>query len=181
MAVKNNQRTIITKMLLKQSLIELMHKKSINSISIKEICEKAELNRSTFYLHYTDQIDLLSDIENEIIEQTKDYLQDSHLKSDTYLYIKTFLEYIKSNEDIFRTLLCQKDNISFQTIFITKMLDHIKESIPFSGPAEIKKYVYCYVMQGSVHIIQEWINSDFDISSDVLADTILTLCKKVTD
>ena len=73
---KINQRTRLTKTLLKNSLIELMRDKSINKITIKELCEHAELNRSTFYLHYPDQFALLDDIETEIINQTNNYLKD---------------------------------------------------------------------------------------------------------
>ena len=69
MAVKNNRRTKLTKMLLKNSLIELMNDKAVNHITIKELCEKADLNRSTFYLHYTDQYQLLSEIENDLLRK----------------------------------------------------------------------------------------------------------------
>ncbi len=103
MAVKNNRRTKLTKMLLKNSLIELMNDKAVNHITIKELCEKADLNRSTFYLHYTDQYQLLSEIENDLLEDTIQYLRNVTTDCGTTLYITAFLKYVKNNSSIFRS------------------------------------------------------------------------------
>lgn len=179
MAVKNNRRTKVTKMLLKSSLIELMHEKSISQITIREICDAADLNRSTFYLHYTDQFALLSDIENEIMENTFEYLKDVGSNLDTLTYIETFLHYVKKNQDIFETLLCRQENISFQTLFIKKTMDRIKGNLPSLGSIEKEKYIYTFVMHGCVHIIMEWISADFDLSEADIAAIIFKLCDQV--
>lgn len=176
MAIKNNKRTKITKMLLKNSLIELMHEKSISQITIKEICENADLNRSTFYLHYTDQFALLSDIENEIMENTFCYLKDVGSSFDTLAYIETFLTYVKKNRDIFHTLLCRQENASFQKLSISKAMELIKGLLPSIGSIEKEKYVYVFVMYGCVHIIMEWIDSSFDLSETEIASIIFRLC-----
>jgi AcrR family transcriptional regulator len=62
---KLDRRVKYTKKVLKESLVEILEKKNIDKITIKEICEKADINRSTFYTHYYDQYDLLHQIENE--------------------------------------------------------------------------------------------------------------------
>lgn len=176
MATKNNRRTQITKMLLKTSLIELMHEKNINQISIKEICEQADLNRSTFYLHYTDQYALLEHIENEIMDTTFEYLQDVGPKLDTLSYVETFLLYVKDNADIFETLLCTQDDSGFQDLFIGKILEQLKGNLPINCSDEIRVYVYSFLMHGCVHIIIDWINSDFNLPASTIAKLIYELC-----
>ena len=57
---KENQRVKLTRQLLQNSLIELMQEKPIAKTTIKEICETADINRSTFYLYYADQYALLN-------------------------------------------------------------------------------------------------------------------------
>ena len=52
---KESRRVTMTKMLLKTALIELMQEKPFQQITIKELCEQADLNRTTFYLHSADQ------------------------------------------------------------------------------------------------------------------------------
>ena len=69
-----NRRTQMTKLLLRTALIELMQEKPITQITIRALCEKADLNRTTFYLHYTDQMALLEDVERQVMEQTVEHM-----------------------------------------------------------------------------------------------------------
>ena len=56
MNTKNNQRTRLSKMLFKNALMDLLKEKgSINKVSVRELCDRAELNRSTFYAHIRSQ------------------------------------------------------------------------------------------------------------------------------
>jgi len=63
--VKENRKTRYTKMVLRDSLMELMKSKPISTIYIKEICALADISRATFYKYYTDQYDLLRKTEEE--------------------------------------------------------------------------------------------------------------------
>ena len=63
MEQKESRRVTMTKLLLKTALIELMQEKPFPQITIKELCERADLNRTTFYLHYADQTAVLREIE----------------------------------------------------------------------------------------------------------------------
>ena len=65
MSKKENQRTRLTKMLFKDGLIALLQKKTIYQISVTELCEAAELNRSTFYKYYNNVRDVLTELEQE--------------------------------------------------------------------------------------------------------------------
>lgn len=58
-----DRRVKYTKMILRQSLIEVLKEKPISRLTIKELCERADINRATFYSHYSDQFDLLKQIE----------------------------------------------------------------------------------------------------------------------
>ena len=62
----DGRRVRMTKMLLKNALIDIMKIKSIHLVSIKEICEEADVNRSTFYRHYNTQFDLYDEIIEDI-------------------------------------------------------------------------------------------------------------------
>lgn len=62
-----NRRSKMTKRLIKESLTELLETENLNSISVRMICERADLNRSTFYLHYETLDDLLSEFTEELM------------------------------------------------------------------------------------------------------------------
>ena len=62
---KSESKFYNTALLMNQALIEILNKKDYEFITIKEICKKAGVNRSTFYLHYNNIDELLSEcIEN---------------------------------------------------------------------------------------------------------------------
>ena len=73
--MKTDARVKYTKMVLKKALLELMQHKPVNKITVKEICEQAELNRATFYAHYSDCVDLLESIEEELFGQFERSMQ----------------------------------------------------------------------------------------------------------
>lgn len=168
-----NQRVRLSKKLLKNSLIELLLEKPIEKISVKEICEKAELNRSTFYLHYTDQFDLLKDIENDVIIQTGECLKDVKRDASTKTYIATFLRNIRDNKDIFKALLSIED---FQQFFIENSLEYTKAGIGLNESNSTKEsLIYAFLLNGSLAMIKNWLDSDFSIDENELADLIYRL------
>ncbi|MEG2097061.1 MAG: TetR/AcrR family transcriptional regulator [Pseudoflavonifractor sp.] len=63
---KDDQRTRMTRRLLQEALVELMREKPLRAVTVKELCARAEVNRSTFYLHYYDIYALMEELENQI-------------------------------------------------------------------------------------------------------------------
>ena len=72
---KSDQRTRLTKMLIRKAFTELLREKPVQNITVKELCQTAGINRGTFYSHYTDIYDLLQQIEDEITEEFQKSLQ----------------------------------------------------------------------------------------------------------
>ena len=64
-----DRRARRSKKLLKQSLLELMKQKSFSEISVRDIAEEADMNRGTFYLHYSGTAELLKSVEEELLEE----------------------------------------------------------------------------------------------------------------
>lgn len=60
-----SRRTRYTRRAMQDALIDLMRERPLGSITIKALCEQADVNRSTFYAHYDSIEELLHDIEDE--------------------------------------------------------------------------------------------------------------------
>ena len=60
-----SRRTRYTRLAMQDALVELLQDQPLGSITVKALCERADVNRSTFYAHYTSIEDLLHDIEDE--------------------------------------------------------------------------------------------------------------------
>ena len=74
---KEDRRVRRTKKLLTQALTELLQKKQINEITVKELTDLADMNRGTFYLYYRDIFDMLEKIEAELFQKL-DSIAQSH-------------------------------------------------------------------------------------------------------
>ena len=99
MNTKNNQRTRLSKILLKNALMDLLGEKgSVTKISVRELCERADLNRSTFYAHYSEPKEQLEEVENELLDATQDHLKKIGAENDlgAHRYLLSFLMYIKA-------------------------------------------------------------------------------------
>lgn len=171
-----NQRERLTKLLLKQSLIRLLKEKNISHISVKELCTAAGINRSTFYLHYANAYDLLENVEQEIINNTSAYLDKIETGNSGITYILAFLEYIKKDEELFTVmLLTSNENVLFPKRLLNEVLKNIDSQLQLNVPERLKRYTYSYLVNGSLAIIQEWIQEGFILSSHELAELIFTL------
>ncbi len=179
MATKNNRRTQMTRLLLKTALIELMREKPFSQITIKDICDQADLNRTTFYLHYADQSALLADVEEEAQQKALEYLRNVKPAADAPAMIEAFLRYIQERADLFRILFCDAGSEDYRSRFIQNTLESLRLNIPMSSPPDEEPYVLCFLMQGSVHMIMEWIKRDFDIDAKQLACLIYQACNRV--
>ena len=81
---KVDRRSRMTKRILHETLIELLQTAHISELSVKRICEAADLNRSTFYAHYQSPMELLQEIEQEAYQELTGYVTDENRKHTTF-------------------------------------------------------------------------------------------------
>ena len=175
-----DRRVKYTKMVLKESFLNLLGKKDISQITIKEICEDADINRATFYAHYSDQYDLMQKIENELFENISSYLSGfTQNDADFNLteMIAKILEYIKENSKLCKLLLSERGDLNFQKRIMMLVYDkNIK--IP-TGSGEISRedadYIYSFIITGCVGIIQKWLDEDMNKSARDMAEIVVKL------
>ena len=179
--VKENRKTRYTKMVLRDSLMELMKTKPISAIYIKEICALADISRATFYKYYTDQYDLLRKTEEEtfiFIEKIfSKYAVYKNDKSATLRLMEEILQYIADNNKLIYVLFTENGDIHFQKNLFSSMykinyLKSITDKIPDEAT---KQYYFLYVVTGTVGLICHWINSGMDKSIDELARMIIKI------
>jgi AcrR family transcriptional regulator len=175
MSINENRRIKMTKTLLKTSLIELMHTKPLGKITIRELCDNADVNRSTFYLYYSDQISLLEDIEAELLSHVREHLEKLESDYGTLPYLESMLKYIEDNAEMFRTLLCCQDSVRFQTAFVSLTMNSLAKNLQIRCDEPRLSYVYEYLLMGNLSVIKKWIESDFNISTQDMAKLIFQL------
>lgn len=177
---RDDRRVKYTKMILKESFINLLEKKNISKITVKEICENADINRTTFYNHYSDQYDLMRKLENELIENIGAYLAKyTQNKTDIDLVemLEKIFEYIKENAKLCRILLSEEGNLNFQKRIIMLVYDEnittlVDENISLK---EDMDYIFSFIITGCIGILQKWLNDDMKKSTRSLAEMLINL------
>ena len=175
MNTKNNQRTRLSKILLKNALMDLLSEKgSVTKISVRELCERADLNRSTFYAHYSEPKELLEEVEAELLDATREHLQKIGAENDigAHRYLLSFLIYIKENDKPFRTLLIDAGDPEFRSKFMQQSIIQLVENLNISFPKDQEQYIYSYILNGSTGVIIQWMRSDYSIDENALVDLL---------
>ena len=176
MKKKEDQRVRITKLMIKNAFLSLLKAKNLQNITVSELCEKAEINRGTFYLYYKDIYDLRDVLVNAFIDDFKKKLLPIFLFNKNHL---TDLEFI---EEILKTLYKNKDLTEaffanqIDKDFVNEILNTgekivLKTYSKFFKDKDEKQFklFYKYSSSGSLALIIEWIKSNFSMPIDEFA------------
>ena len=184
---KSESKYFATAIRMDEAFLELIEKKDFAYITVKEICEKAGVNRSTFYLHYETIDDLLAESAQHIIDQfvefmpydTADFiekLQDRPIE-ELYLitpaYLTPYLTYIREHRRIFRATVEHASTLRMNDAY-SDLSRHILTPIlhRFRVPSENRKYMMSFYISGLVAIINEWLKEDCKDSIEHIVNVI---------
>lgn len=170
-----------------EAFLELLEKKDFAYITVKEICKKAGVNRSTFYLHYETVNDLLTESTRYLINllmktmpydtvEFLDKLPDRPL-DELYLitpeYLMPYLTYIKEHRRIFRISLEQASVLKMEDAYralsryvLNPILDR------FHVPPADQEYMKSFYINGLIDIINEWLKEDCKDSVEHIVSVI---------
>ncbi len=169
---EDNPRVTRTKGYLKEALIELLKTMPFENITIKAICQKAAVNRSTFYAYYTCPRDLIEEIESDILSKLPDY-NPGNPKPFIDSIIQ-FMGYIKETGDAFRILLSTTADTTFGEQVVAAVMDKYEDFATLQNQEE-RKMAFIFVVNGVVGIVREWIKSDFQLSVDRISRMIIDM------
>jgi AcrR family transcriptional regulator len=181
--LKESRKTRYTRMVIRNSLIELMKQRPITDITIKEICDLADVSRPTFYTHYRDQYDLLQGIEDEIIAYFEDAIfvkkTKKQGKREITLMIENVLQYIESNSNSVQVLLSENGDIGFQRKIFNNFANYVQYGMKnYSEKAageEKNEYYSIYTVHGIIAIVHHWLKNSMKIQRHDLAKMIVEL------
>jgi AcrR family transcriptional regulator len=175
-----NRKVKMTKLLLRESLMDILRQKAISVITIKEICDRADISRSTFYAYYDSPIDMFRKIEDEFlvfVQRTLEQYDFKNKKDEALAMFNDILKFITENVNTVRVLLGENGDIGFQKALITLL--HEKDVLNFNTKKEIESnvrdYFFSFAISGSIGLIQHWLKNNRDRSPEEVAMMLLRL------
>ena len=171
---KTDRRVQYTKRALTVALIELMHENHISKISVKALCEAADVNRSTFYAHFRNPYDLLAHIEAEALHDLKArLLADNEPRTRNVVKI---LEYAKENAEVFIMLLDESDGSFQQQIMELAHLVDIQLSNQHEAVnANDREYMYLFAVSGALGMLSHWLKKGTPQSPAEMSELLMRM------
>ena len=183
---KIDRRVKYTKKALKNSLIDSLKEKTIEKITVKELCEKADVNRGTFYSHYSDQFDLYNEVVKELITDaialTEPFMNPNERLHDKLKTAVVIFRFIKANCELFKVLLenfsilgSDKYDDMFNQMVHSVYLDDVKRQVPDERLVDM---AYQFVAAANITLIKYWINTGMKESEEEMAVLAMKLTTK---
>ena len=172
---KSESKYFNTAIKMDEAFLDLLGKKDFEFITVKEICQKAGVNRSTFYLHYETLGDLLSEsAEYMNMHFLENMNQDSHFfvskiescsVEELYLitpeYLTPYLEYVSKYRRLFRTVMNNASVLGLQKTYLA-MFEHVFSPIMkrYGVDEKDRGYMLGFYLNGIISVIKIWLDND---------------------
>ncbi|MDZ4992520.1 TetR family transcriptional regulator [Clostridium perfringens] len=182
---KNNKRFQENERKIQEVFIKLLDTHDINHITVREICEKAKINRSTFYAHYKDVYDLLDKLEKSMNQKLISQYDSTEL--DEILFKKEkffipFLEFISKNRTFYKTCLKKRNNFPIEEGFEPLWNRVVKPNCLKIGiiSEDEMMYYFVYFQAGITMILRRWVANGCKESPQQISNYILNCLSKIT-
>lgn len=171
-----------TRQSIMNAFIELLVEKGFDKITIKDIAERANINRGTVYLHYVDKFDLLEKCIELYVEMLLNHCANS---ADTNLDIRAFqsvFEYLEKNFTIYKLLLSKEgleifSNRLYAIIaqMVTEVIGIKSENHAFSNDVTTH-----FLTSGFIGVLEWWINNSMPCSVQEITEQLMFLLEPYT-
>lgn len=187
---KFDRRISKTKKAIATAFTELIEEKSFDAVTVRDITERADINRSTFYLHYKDKYDLLEKCEEDILAQmelarnavktlTPEELNAFFSGSEPFPFIVQIISHIQQNAPFMRVILGPKGDPSFQIKIKEIIAKNITENVfskTLKGQPPFPTDVFIAYMSSAVlGTIQNWLETGMRQPPRELASILFTM------
>lgn len=163
---------------IRKAYAELIHEKGPNEITVKELVDKADVNRSTFYAHYQDIYAVLEEIENEVIQKLFAYVDASEHTELLYNPLPFLMRIgaeLERNKNFYRLLIETNGSVAFtqklKDVFLKRMLIDKKA---FSQVRRQREFLACmnFLASGAVGLFSDWLTDKINMSMPDLANIV---------
>nr|WP_263323566.1 TetR/AcrR family transcriptional regulator [Neobacillus sp. Marseille-Q6967] len=184
--IESSKRQNRTKEHLRLALIELIKEKGYHSVSVKDIVNYAAYNRSTFYVHYQDKIELAEDLLNSMLQGLEDSVGKPYVPGQKVytanLHAPSFniVSYIYKHRNFFELIKYDDTLPGLHTRFPQSILRIYKEQFIFKTINNIPvnmDYFKRYTAYGFYGLILNWITMGFKESREEFIQEVIDLTK----
>ncbi len=178
-----SKRVQHTKRLLSDALIGMLRDTPLYAVSIRDLCSRAGVNRTTFYNHYGSQYDLLNDVTRRFMDDVAGRLASADPESRESIQerVTTVFAYLEEHLSLSRLLLGNNADPHFaEKLFsLPKITDLLHAALGDLPDGAKRDAVVSFAIHGSYRLLLEWLDRDDRLPPDRQAALILELARRV--
>ena len=182
MAHKENQRIALTKKLLQEGLLRLLRTKSLDKISVTELCRESGINRATFYNHFSSPNELLNSIEEKVRLDLEQIIGNSRTTEDIIRRIEAVCTYFYENSGTILILhSCHADEEITDVLYeLNQNFQQYRMNAKYTKTMDTDSLnlVSVFFYTGCYNILLEWIKHDIQKSPKEIADLMIRLASE---
>jgi AcrR family transcriptional regulator len=172
-----------TRRLLSDALVALLAEHSFESITVRQICERAMVHRATFYTHFADKYELLRSVLNDVQTDLTQIQTSKDWDAESGHFLLGFMDYVVAHRSLFTLLLVEKDADSLTALmrhqFAAMTEAQVKafqaSGVHYSVPAPVMAQFFAGAILG---VIAWWLENDQPISPERLTEYLDHLLSK---
>ena len=140
-------------MVLKQALSELLEEKHLDKVTVKELCERADIYRTTFYRNYEDVYDLFGSMERELVEKS---FASGDMASDRFRLLRVIYE----NQAFYREFFRSRLHSAYIEETVAQMSEQMRAILQERGTYDERTFpvLYRYNVEGALGVIRGWLD-----------------------
>ena len=179
MAERKQYRSAIrSKKSIRKAFMELLKEKTFEKITVTDIVNRADINRSTFYAHYPDVMGLLDELQQEIISFFEQYLKKvnfSDLLENPRRYLRLFMKMTEENEELYRLLsnsnIAIKQMENMKKILAERIMATIEIPEEYQNSFEFE-FAVRFFLGGFLDVYTQWLKGEIDCTKEEIIQEV---------
>ncbi len=180
MSEKDDRRIRYTKRVIRESFVHLLSQKPIAKITVKEICEEADVNRSTFYAHYKDPYDLMLKIKQEVLVEIHSWMNELIPLADgsnACSAMKLVFDYVLANAELCKVMLGEHGDEKLTEEVMMIAQEQVMEEWKAIGKegAGLSDYFIQFGVHAGIAVVRKWIEKGLREPPGEMAELVIRL------
>lgn len=164
---KTDKRIEATKTKLRNALLELRRERRMDSITISLICERAKVNRNTFYSHYSSVEALVDEVDKQFLDYFTEEIRNAMKKpmvNSLYDFFICLLTSVKENSSVCSLIFNEHSDGRLLQELIADVFPMASElwSNMFNIDSKVAGMIYRFIVGGAMGIIEDWIKNGYE-------------------
>ena len=178
---KEYRSAIRSRKFIRQAFMELLKEKPFEKITVTDIVNRADINRSTFYAHYPDVMGLLDEIQEEIISFFEQYLKKANfsdlLQNPTY-YLRIIIKLASENEELYRLLsnsnVATKQMEKMKKMLVDRIISTIELPERYIDSFEFE-FAVRFFLGGFIDVYIQWLKGEIDCTTEDIVQGVANM------